>query len=66
MSIIYNPKPGSRADSFQIEYMVNRSTCRWFIPYNDTDTDVNQVSRCNTMVGNTTDGSACGSAVVPS
>ena len=65
MSIIYNPKPASRANDFQIEYMVNRSTDRWFIPYNDTDTDANQVSRCNTMVGNTTDGSACGSAVVP-
>ena len=55
MSIIYNPKPASRANDFQIEYMVNRSTDRWIIPYNDSDTDANQKSRCNVMVGNTTD-----------
>ena len=63
MSIIYNPKPASRANDFQIEYMVNEPGNRWFIPYNDTDTPANQVARCNTMVGNTTDGSACGSSV---
>ena len=66
MSIIYNPKAASRGNDFQIEYMVNRSTDRWFIPYNDTGTDADQKSRCNVMVGNTTDGTSCGSGVVPS
>ena len=66
MSIIYNPKAASRADTFQIEYMINKTGDRWFIPYNDNDTMANQAARCNVMVGNTTDGSSCGSGVVPS
>ena len=66
MSIIYNPKPASRADSFQIEYMVNRSGDPWYIPYNDNGTPAEKVARCKTMVGTTTDGTDCGSGVVPS
>ena len=66
MSIIYNPKAASRANDFQIEYMINTTGDRWFIPYNDNDSMADQVTQCNTVVGNTTDGSACGSGVVPS
>lgn len=66
MSIIYNPKPASRPNDFQIVYHVNRATDPWFIPYNDTGTDAEKVARCKTMVGTTTDGSDCGSGAVPS
>jgi len=66
MSIIYNPKAASRANDFQIEYMINTTGDRWFIPYNDNASMSAQATLCNTVVGNTTDGSACGSGVVPS
>jgi len=66
MSIIYNPKAASRANDFQIEYMINTTGDRWFIPYNDSGSTTAQVALCNTVVGNTTDGTACGSGVVPS
>ena len=60
MSIIYNPKPASRANDFQIEYMVNTTGDRWFIPYNDKASTANQLARCKVMVGTTTDGTDCG------
>ena len=46
--------------------MINKTGDRWFIPYNDNASMADQVTRCNAVVGNTTDGSACGSGVVPS
>ena len=60
MSIIYNPKPASRANDFQIEYMVNTTGDRWFIPYNDNDSTADQLAQCKKMVGTTTYGSDCG------
>ena len=35
MGMAYNPKPASRANTFQVQYMVNTTGDRWFIPYND-------------------------------
>ena len=66
MSIIYNPKAASRANDFQIEYMINTTGDRWFIPYNDTGTKAAQVTRCSAVVGSTADGTAAGAAVVAS
>ena len=60
MSIIYNPKPASRANDFQIEYMVNTTGDRWFIPYNDNASTADQLAQCKKMVGTTTDDSDCG------
>ena len=60
MSIIYNPKPASRANDFQIEYMVNTTGDRLFIPYNDNKSTADQLAQCKKMVGTTTDGSDCG------
>jgi len=60
MSIIYNPKPASRANDFQIEYMVNTTGDRWFIPYNDNASTADQLAQCKKMVGTTTDGTDCG------
>ena len=66
MSIIYNPKPASRANDFQIEYMVNRSTDRWFIPYNSEGTTAAQLAQCKKQVGSTADDSDAGVQVVVS
>ena len=63
MSITYNPKPASRANDFQVEYMVNEVGDRWFIPYNDSASDADQLAQCKKMVGTTTDGSDCGVTV---
>ena len=60
MSIIYNPKAASRANDFQIQYMINKTGDRWFIPYNDNASMSAQVTQCNTVVGNTTDGTVAG------
>ena len=64
MSIIYNPKPASRANDFQIEYMVNTTGDRWFIPYNDNASTADQLAQCKKMGGTTTDGTDCGGEVV--
>ena len=66
MSFIYNPKPASRANDFQIEYMVNTTGDRWFVPYNSNGTTAAQLAQCKSMVGTTTDGSDCGGEVVAS
>ena len=66
MAIIYNPKAASRADTFQIEYMINKTGDRWFIPYNDTDTKSNQVTQCNKVAGHTADDSDVASEQVAS
>ena len=60
MSIIYNPKPASRANDFQIEYAVNTTGDRWFIPYNDNGTTAAQLAQCKKQVGNTADGTDAG------
>ena len=52
MAKAYDPK--ARADDFHVEYVVNASGDRFFIPYNDNDTKANQVKRCQTMSGWTT------------
>ena len=64
MSIIYNPKPASRADDFQVHYVVNTTGDRWFIPYNDNASTADQLAQCKKMVGTTTDGSDCGAETV--
>ena len=68
MGLGYNPGSNgtNRADAFQVEYMINTVGDRWFIPYNDNGTMAAQVTQCDKMVGNTNDGSDCGSGVVPS
>ena len=60
MSIIYNPKPASRDDNFQIEYMVNTTGDRWFIPYNDNASTADQLAQCKKAVGSTADDSDAG------
>ena len=60
MGMAYNPKPASRTNDFQVQYMVNTTGDRWFIPYNDGASKADQLARCKVMVGTTTDGSDCG------
>ena len=64
MSIIYNPKPASRADNFQVHYVVNTTGDRWFIPYNDKASTADQLAQFKKMVGKTTDGTDCGAETV--
>ena len=69
MGLAYNPGTGSKsnsADNFQVEYMINKTGDRWFIPYNNNASMADQVTQCDKLVGDTTDGSAFGSGVVPS
>jgi hypothetical protein len=54
--------PSARNDAFQVEYKINTSGDRWFIPYNDNGTMAAQVTQCSKMTGDTADGSTCGSA----
>ena len=60
----YNPKPASRANDFQIQYMVNTTGDRWFIPYNDNDSKADQVTQCDKIVGDTDDGTPAGAESV--
>ena len=55
MSKAYDPS--ARSNNMQVLYKVKTAGDRWFIPYNDNDTTANQVTRCTTMVGKTTNGS---------
>ena len=69
MGLAYNPGTGSksnRANDFQVEYMINKTGDRWFIPYNNNASMADQVTQCDKLVGDTTDGSEFGSGVVPS
>ena len=68
MGLAYNPGSNgtNRNDAFQVQYMVNTAGDRWFIPYNNSASMADQVTHCDKMVGNTNDGSDCGSGVVPS
>lgn len=43
----FNPK----ARTHTVEYVVNATGDRWFIPYNDQASKANQVTRCSTVVG---------------
>jgi|TARA_R100001530_G_C4228483_1_gene131988 hypothetical protein len=56
--------PSARANDFQVEYKINATGDRWFIPYNDNGTTAAQVTQCSAMCGDTTDGSVAGSAAV--
>ena len=64
----YNPGPDgdNRVDTISVEYMVNTSGDRWFIPYNSDASMADQLAQCKRMVGNTNDGSDYGAQVVPS
>ena len=69
MGLAYNPGTGSksnRANDFQVEYMINKTGDRWFIPYNNNASMADQVTHCDKLVGDTTYGSSFGSGVVPS
>ncbi len=69
MGLAYNPgtlSKSGRANNFQVEYMINTTGDRWFIPYNNNASMADQVTQCDKLVGDTTDGSAFGSGVVPS
>ena len=50
----YDPK--RRPDDFHVEYVVNTSGDRFFIPYNDSASMADQLARCKTMTGKTTTG----------
>ena len=43
-----------------VNYKVNATGDRWFIPYNDAGTKAAQVAQCSKVVGNTTDGTVAG------
>ena len=64
MSMAYNPK--TRANDFQVEYVVKTTGDRWFSPYTDGGTTAEQVARCSVMCGKTTDGTTAGKEVVAS
>ena len=68
MGLAYNPGSNgtNRADANSVEYMVNTSGDRWFIPYNDNDSMADQLAQCKNMVGNTNDGTDYGAQVVVS
>ena len=58
--------PSARANGFHVEYMVNATGDRWFIPYSSSKSSADQVTNCSTLVGTVTGGGAGGEAVVPS
>ena len=64
MAMAYNPS--TRENDFQVEYMINTIGDRWFIPYNNNASMADQVTQCDKLLGDTTDGSPFGSGVVPS
>ena len=57
MGMGYNPKPASRANDFQVHYVVNTTGDRWFIPYNNNASTADQLARCKVMSGKLTGGS---------
>ena len=58
MSKAYDPS--ARANAMVVNYKVNATGDRWFIPYNDNDAKADQVTQCSKVVGNTTDGTVAG------
>ena len=58
MSKAYDPS--ARANAMAVNYKVNATGDRWFIPYNDNGTKAAQVTQCSKVVGNTTDGTVAG------
>ena len=54
MAKAYDPK--ARADDFHVQYVVNTTGDRFFIPYNDSASMADQLARCKTMTGKTTSG----------
>jgi hypothetical protein len=60
----YNPD--QRANDFQVQYVVNTTGDRWFIPYNDNDSKADQVTQCNKLAGHTADDSDVASELVAS
>ena len=52
--------PSARANAMVVNYKVNATGDRWFIPYNDNGTKAAQVTQCSKVVGNTTDGTVAG------
>ena len=67
MGLAYNPgtlSKSGRPNDFTVEYMINTTGDRWFIPYNNNASMADQLAQCDKIVGDTTDGSAFGSGVV--
>ena len=64
MAMAYNPS--TRANDFQVRYVVNTTGDRWFIPHNNNKTKLAQATACSTMCGVTADDSVCGSELVAS
>ena len=58
MSKAYDPS--ARANAMVVNYKVNATGDRWFIPYNDNGTKAAQVAQCSKVVGNTADASVAG------
>ena len=52
--------PSALANAMVVNYKVNATGDRWFIPYNDNGTKAAQVTQCSKVVGNTTDGTVAG------
>jgi len=60
----YNPD--QRANDFQVQYVVNTTGDRWFIPYNDNASKTEQVNQCNRVAGHTADDTDVASELVAS
>ena len=45
--------PRRRADDFHVQYVVNTSGDRFFIPYNNNDSTADQLAQCKVMTGKT-------------
>lgn len=57
----YNPS--NRGDTFHVEYMVNTTGDRWFIP-GVKGSGVTDLVQCDKLVGDTADGTPAGSETV--
>ena len=57
----YNPS--NRGDTFHVEYMVNTTGDRWFIP-GVKGSGVSDLTQCDKLVGDTADGTPAASETV--
>jgi len=64
MGMAYNPK--QRANDFNVQYVVNATGDRWFIPYNDNASKTAQVDQCKVMSSQSPDSTEVGSELVAS
>ncbi len=61
MAMHYNPS--NRGDTFHVEYMVNTTGDRWFIP-GVKGSGVTDLVQCDKLVGDTADGTPAASETV--